>query len=87
MGTIFDLIWGHLERCNQFDDGTRQMMEFAYREVLDTHCCHNLAELQEEAGFLTWNQAIRSEFTFACHLAEIIEIGVNWDHGTRSMKI
>ena len=55
------------------------MMEFAYREPLDTHCCQNLAELQEEAGFLTWNQAIKNEFAFACLLAKTLGIRVNWD--------
>lgn len=29
MGTMFDWIWRNLERCSQFDNGNRQMMEFA----------------------------------------------------------
>jgi len=30
--TLFDSMWGNLERCHQFDDGTRrwQMMILAY---------------------------------------------------------
>ena len=54
-------------------------MEFAYREALNTNCCHNLAKLQEEAGLLSWNQAIKNEFTFACHLAKTLGIEVTWD--------
>ena len=76
MGTLFNATWGNLHRCCQFDDGTRQMMEFAYKEALDTNFCHNLAELQEEAGFLPWNQAIKNEFIFACHLAKTLGIEV-----------
>ena len=76
MGTLFDATWDNLHRCSQFDDGTRQMMEFAYREALDTNCCHNLTELQDEAGLLSWNQAIKKEFTFACHLAKTSGIEV-----------
>ena len=26
-----------------------------------------------------WNQAIKNEFTFACHLAKNLEIHVTWD--------
>ena len=55
------------------------MIQFAYREALDTNCCHNLTELQEEAGLLPWNQAIKNEFTFACHLAKNLKIDVTWD--------
>ena len=51
-------------------------MEVAYNEALDTNCCHNLAELQEEAGLLPWNKATKNEFTFACHLAKILDISV-----------
>ena len=76
MGTLFHATWGNLHRCSQFDDGTRQMMEFAYREALDTNCCHNLTELQDEAGLLSWNQAIKKEFAFACHLAKTSGIEV-----------
>ena len=54
-------------------------MQFAYREALDTNCCHNLTELQEEAGLLPWNQAIKNEFIFACHLPKTLEIQVTWD--------
>jgi len=47
--TLFDSMWGKLERCQQFDDGTRQMMKLAYQEALTNSACSNLLELQKEA--------------------------------------
>jgi len=28
LGTLFTLVWGNLERCSQFDDGTWQMLAY-----------------------------------------------------------
>jgi len=72
--TLFDSLWGNLERCHQFDDGTRQMMRLAYQEALTDNACSNLLELQKEAGSLSWNKAGENEFTFACYLANTLEI-------------
>jgi hypothetical protein len=58
-------MWGNLERCHQFDDGTRQMMKLAYQDALTGNACSNLLELQ----LLSWNKAGENEFTFACHFA------------------
>jgi len=74
--TLFDSMWGNLERCHQFDDGTRQMMRLAYQEALTDNACSNLLELQKEAGLLNWNKAGENEFIFACYLANKLEIEV-----------
>jgi len=74
--TLFDSMWGNLERCHQFDDGTRQMMQLAYQEALQDNACSSLLELQNEAGLLSWNKAGENEFTFACYLANKLEIEV-----------
>jgi len=39
----------------------------------------NLLELQKEAGLLSWNKAGENKFTFACHLANRLEIEVLWE--------
>jgi len=36
-------------------------------------------ELQKEAGLLSWNKAGENEFTFACYLANKLEIEVVWE--------
>jgi len=77
--TLFDSMWGNLERCHQFDDSTTQMMKLAYQEVLPDNACSNLLGLQKEAGLLSWNKAGENEFIFACHLANKLEIKVTWD--------
>jgi len=77
--TLFDFTWGNLERRHQFDDGTRQMMKLAYQDALMGNACSNLLELQKEAGLLSWNKASEIEFTFACHLANKLEIDVLWE--------
>ena len=69
--TLFDSMWGNLEKCHQFDDGTRQMMKPAYQEALTDNACPNLLKLQKEAGLL-WNKAGENEFTSACHLAPLL---------------
>jgi len=74
--TLFDSMWGNLERCHQFDDGTRQMMRLANQEALTDKACSNLLELQKEAGLLSCNKAGENEFTFACYLANKLEIEV-----------
>jgi hypothetical protein len=74
-------MWGNLERCHrdQFDDGTRKMMKLACQEALTDNACSNLLELQKEAGLLSWNKAGENGFIFACHLANKLEIEVQWD--------
>jgi len=48
---------GHLTRCCQFDDGTRQLAEITYKDALKKHGCLDMEDLQFEAEFLTWDQA------------------------------
>jgi len=79
LGTLFSSIWGNLERCSQFDDGTRQMLELTYREALSDNGCQDLLELQDVAQHLGWKRASTNEITFACYLASKLEIRVDWD--------
>jgi len=71
--------WGHLTRCCQFDDGTRQLAEITYKDALEKHGCLDMEDLQFEAEFLTWDQASQNSFTFACHLTSTIGIRISWD--------
>ena len=66
---ICSATWGHLTRCCQFDDGTRQLAEITYKDALEQHGCLDMEDLQFEAEF----------FTFACHLTSTIGIRVSWD--------
>jgi len=76
---ICSATWGHLTRCCQFDDETRQLAEITYKDALEKHGCLDMEDLQFEAEFLTWDQAGQNSFTFACHLTSTIGIRVNWD--------
>ena len=42
---ICSATWGHLTRCCQFDDGTRQLAEITYKDALEKHGCLNLEDL------------------------------------------
>jgi len=55
------------------------MMKLAYQEALTDNACSSLMELQKEAGLLSWNKAGENEFTFACHLANKLDIEVQWE--------
>ena len=76
---ICSAAWGHLTRCCQFDDGTRQLAEITYKDALEKHGCLDMEDLQYEAEFLTWDQASQNSSTFACHLTSTIGIRVSWD--------
>jgi len=78
---ICSAAWGHLTRCCQFDDRTRQLAEITYKDALEKHGCLGIEYLQFEAEFLTWDQAsqIINSFAFACHLTSTIGIRVSWD--------
>jgi len=54
---IYPAVWGHLTRCCQFDDGTRQVAEITCEDALEKHGCLDMEDLQFEAEFLTWDQA------------------------------
>jgi len=76
---ICSATWGHLTRCCQFDDGTRQLAEITYKDALEKHGYLDMEDLQFEVEFLTWDQASQNSFTFACHLTSTRGIRVNWD--------
>jgi len=48
-------MWGHLTRCCQFDDGTRQLAEITYKDALEKYGCLDMEDLHFEAEFLTWD--------------------------------
>jgi len=54
---ICSAAWGHLTRCCQFDDGTRQLAEITYKDALEKHGYLDMEDLQFESEFLTWDQA------------------------------
>jgi len=70
---------GHLNRCCQFDDGTRQLAEITCKDALEKHGYLDMEDLQFEAEFLTWNQASQNSFAFARHLTSTLGIRVSWD--------
>ena len=72
---ICPAVWGHLTRCCQFDDRTRQL----YKDALEKQDCIDMEDLQFEAEFLTWDQASHNSFVFACHLTSTLEIRISWD--------
>jgi len=76
---ICSAAWGHLTRCCQFDDGTRQLAEITYKDALEKHGCLDMEDLQYEAEFLTWDHASQNSSKFACHLTSTIGIRVSWD--------
>jgi len=50
-------------------------MRLAYQEALTDNACSNLLELQK----VSWNKAGENEFTFACYIANKLEIEVVWE--------
>jgi len=71
--------WGHLTRCCQFDDGTRQLAEITYKDALKQHGCLDMEDLQFEAEFLTWDQASQKFIHIRMSPKHTIEIRVSWD--------
>ena len=76
---ICPAVWGHLTRCCQFDDGTRQHAEITYKDALEKHGCLDMEDLQFEAEKLTWDQASQNSFVFACHLTSTLGIKASWN--------
>jgi len=66
-------------RCSQFDDGTRQMLALCYQEALPENGCLDLLKLQDASQHLSWKAASTNEVTFACYLANELDIRVEWD--------
>ena len=58
LGTLFTSVCGNLERCSQFDDGTRQMLALSYQEALQENGCLDLLELQDASQHLSWKVGI-----------------------------
>jgi len=79
LGTLFTSVWGNLERCSQFDDGTRQMLALCYQEALQENGCLDLLELQDASQHLSWRATSANDVTFACYLANKLDIQVEWE--------
>ena len=54
-------------------------MKLAYQEALTDNTCKDPLEIQKEAGLFSWNKAGENKFTFACYLANKLEIEVLWE--------
>jgi len=76
LGTLFTSVWGNLERCSQFDDGTWQMPALCYQAALQENGCLDLLELQDASQHLSWKAESANEVTFACYLANKLDIRV-----------
>jgi len=72
-------VWGNLERCSQFDDGTKQMLAILYQETLQENGCLDLLQLQDPSQHLSLKAASTIEVTFACYLANKLELRAEWD--------
>ena len=79
LGTLFTSVWGKIERCSQFDDGTRQMLALCYQEALQENRCLDFLELQDASQHLSWKATSANEVTFACYLAKLLDIRVEWE--------
>jgi len=58
-------VCGHLTRCCEFDDGTRQLAEITHQDALIKHGCLDIEDLLFKVKFLTWDQANQNTFAFA----------------------
>ena len=56
LGTLFTSVWGNLERCSQFDDGSRKLLAICYREALQENGCLDLLGLQDTSQHPSWKK-------------------------------
>jgi len=54
------------------------MLATCYQEALQENSCLDLLELQDASQHLSWKAAITNEVTFACYLANTLDIQVEW---------
>ena len=55
------------------------MLEITYQEALNDNGRFNLLKFQDTAQHLGWKHASAIKLTFACYLAHILDIRVEWD--------
>jgi len=55
------------------------MLAMCYQEALQENGCLDLFELQDVSQHLSWKAASTNEVTFACYLANKLDIRVEWD--------
>ena len=54
------------------------MLALCYQEALQENGCLDLLELQDASQHLSWKAASANEVTFACYLANMLDIRVEW---------
>jgi len=55
------------------------MLAICYQEALQENGCLDLLELQDASQHLSWKTTSTDEVTFACYLANKLDIRVEWD--------
>ena len=55
------------------------MLALCYQEALQENGCLDLLELQDASQHLSWKVASANEVTFACYLANKLDIRVEWE--------
>jgi len=55
------------------------MLAMCYQEALQENGCLELLELQSASQHMSWKAASTDEVTFACYLANKLDIRVGWD--------
>jgi len=55
------------------------MLALCYQEAMQENRCLDLLELQDASQHLSWKVASTNEVTFACYLANKLDIRVEWD--------
>jgi hypothetical protein len=78
MEVLMQTLWTHLERCLQYDDGTKELAECEYQEAMSTYHCLDLSDLQQEMLLHTWKESMSNSFARACFLAAKLNIKVSW---------
>jgi len=55
------------------------MLALCYQEALQENVCLDLLELQDASQHLSWKTASANEVTFACYLANKLDVRVEWE--------
>jgi len=81
LAVICETVWSYLESCCFDMGGLRELLLLEYKEALSTWGCHDLAELQRAVASnkLTWRQATTNRYTYACFLANMLNITLVWE--------
>ena len=75
---LMQTLWRHLERCLQYDDGTKELAECEYQKAMSTYHCLDLSDLQQERLLHTGKESMSNSFARACFLAAKLNIKIRW---------